>query len=342
MRRFGRTDLPEAQAVAMRKAVRIEVFTICYTIVTISVVALVLGNSQAMKTAWVEDILSLAPQVAFLIALFFVRRPPSKRFPYGLHRAMSAGHLVAGVALFVVGATLATEAISGFVKGEHPTIGTIVLFGTSVWLGWVMVAVMAIIAIGPPFYGRYKLKLAEPLHNKLLSADADMASADWQTNAASIVGVLGIGVGLWWLDYAAALFISVGIVWDGVKNMRIATLGLLDKRATTYDEAARHPLIAEVAGALRDLPWVEDAAVRMRDLGQVFHVEAYVVPLDPRTPVEAYESAARAVAALDWKVQDAEVIPVSRLPEEADRGVADDADASGEANSEPSATGGSG
>ncbi|GAA1831610.1 cation diffusion facilitator family transporter [Agromyces salentinus] len=320
MSRFGRTDLPDEQATDLRKAVKIEVFTICYTTVTILVVALVLGNSQAMKTAWVEDILSLTPQVAFLVALVFVRRKPTRNFPYGLHRAMSVGHLVAGVALFVVGATLAYEAISGFLSGDHPTIGTIVLFGSSVWLGWVMVAVMALIAIGPPFYGRYKLKLAKPLHNKLLYADADMATADWHTNAASIVGVLGIGVGLWWLDSAAALFISVGIVWDGVRNTRTAILGLIDKRATTYDEKAVHPLIAEAATMLRGLPWVADAAVRMRDLGQVFHVEAYVVPVDPRTPVSAYESAARAIAALDWKVQDTDVIPVSVLPPEADPG----------------------
>ncbi|MRG60651.1 cation diffusion facilitator family transporter [Agromyces sp. CFH 90414] len=346
MSRFGRTDLPEEQAVAMRKAVRIEIFTICYTTVTIGVVALVLGNSQAMKTAWVEDILSLTPQVAFLVALIFVRRRPTKAHPFGLHRAMSVGHLVAGVALFVVGTTLAWEAISGFLRGDHPTIGTVVLFGSSVWLGWVMIAVMAVIAIGPPFYGRYKLKLAKPLHNKLLYADADMAKADWQTNAASIVGVLGIGVGLWWLDAAAALFISVGIIWDGLRNMKTATLGLLDKRAATYDEKSVHPLIAEVASTLRALPWVADAAVRMRDLGQVFHVEAFVVPTDPRTPVEAYEAASRAVAELDWKVEDVEVIPVSVLPVEADRGVPDDgephADGSDDADATGAARGGGG
>lgn len=318
MTQFGRTDLPEEQAVALRKAVRIEVFTICYTAVTIAVVALVLGNSQAMKTAWIEDIFSLTPQIAFLVALIFVRRKPTKRFPFGLHRAMGVAHLVAGVALIVVGANLAFEATTGLIAGDHPTIGTIQLFGETVWLGWLMIAVMAVIAIGPPFYGRYKLKLAKKLHNKLLFADADMASADWQTNAASIVGVMGIGLGFWWLDSAAALFISLGIIWDGWKNTKAAVLDLMDTRATTYDQKNAHPLIGDINELLGSLAWVESSAVRMRDQGQVFHVEAYVIPRRGRVKLSRIEDAERAIADLDWKVQDVSLIVVSEIPVEAD------------------------
>lgn len=70
-----------------------------------------------------------------------------------------------------------------------------------------MIAVMAVIVVGPVFfYGPAKAKLAPVLHNKLLFADADMAKADWHTNVASIVGVLGVGI--WWLDGVAATFTS--------------------------------------------------------------------------------------------------------------------------------------
>jgi divalent metal cation (Fe/Co/Zn/Cd) transporter len=236
---------------------------------------------------------------------------------------MGVGHLVAGVALFVVGANLAFEAVTGFVAGDHPTIGTIVLFGENLWLGWLMIAVMAVIAIGPPFYGRYKLKLAKTLHNKLLFADADMAKADWQTNAASIVGVLGIGLGIWWLDSAAALFISLGILWDGVKNTKAAVLDLMDTRATSYDQKHIHPLIGQTNGLLGSLHWVRKIGVRMRDEGQVFHVEAYVVPRKSRVKLSAIEEAERAIVGLDWKVQDVNLIVVSELPAEADASLPD-------------------
>lgn len=313
----GRTDLPDEQRDALRSAVRWEWFTIGYTTVTIVVIALVVGGSQAMKTAWIEDMLSLIPQISFLIALLFIRRRPTRAFPYGLHRVMGVGHLVAGVALLAIGGSLAIESVIGLVNAEHPAIGTVRVFGTTVWLGWFMVAVMALVVVGPFFYGHAKAKLAPVLHNKVLYADADMAKADWTTTVASIVGVLGVGIGLWWLDGVAALFISVGIVWDGIKNARTAILDLIDQRARTEDDRGAHPLIGRIVQRLEELPWVDAAAVRMRDMGQVFHVEAYVVPRRRKVRVRELDEARRAVAEIDWKMQDVSIVVVPALPEEA-------------------------
>ncbi len=164
-------------------------FTIGYTICTITAVSFVLGGSQAMTTAWVEDMLSLLPQISFLIALLFTKRIPSKDHPYGNHRAMGIGHLLAGAALLAVGAILAFDAVTGIIEGlvdgKRTKLGEIELFGMTIWFGWIMIAVMAIIIVGPVFmYGPAKAKLAPILHNKLLYADADMAKDDWQTNVA--------------------------------------------------------------------------------------------------------------------------------------------------------------
>ena len=57
--------------------------------------------------------------------------------------------------------------------------------------------------------------------------------------------VLGVGLGVWWLDGAAALFISLGIIWDGVRNTRAAVSDLVDRRGRTYDDRHPHPLIAQ-------------------------------------------------------------------------------------------------
>lgn len=317
---FGRTDLPPEQEGALKKAVRWEYFTIAYTAVTITLVALVVGNSQAMRTAWIEDMLSLVPQIAFLISLIFVRRRPTVRHPYGLHRAMGIGHLVAGVALLVVGINLAVESVAGLLAGEHPTIGTVVLFGHTIWLGWLMVAVMSIIVVGPFVYGHAKAKLAPVLHNKILYADADMAKADWHTNAASVIGVLGVGMGVWWLDGAAAVFISLGIIWDGFRNTKGAVVDLMDQRARTYDDKHPHPLAHDIAEHLRAQPWISDAAVRVRDLGQVFHVEAFIVPRRRRVSVAKIDALSERISELDWKVQDVVIIAREHLPVEADTG----------------------
>lgn len=317
--RIGRTELPDEQRDALRRAIRWEWFTIAYTSVTIAVIALVVGNSQAMRTAWIEDMLSLIPQFAFLIALLFVRRRPTVKHPYGLHRVMGIGHLVAGVALLVVGLNLAIEAVTGLIAGEHPTIGTVQLFGQTIWLGWLMVAVMAVVIVGPVFfYGPAKSKLAPVLHNKLLYADADMAKADWQTTVASIVGVLGVGMGVWWLDGAAALVISLGIIWDGWRNTKTAVIDLMDQRARTYDSKHPHPLAGGVLATMRSRPWVKEAGVRMRDQGQVFHIEAFVVPHKSKVSLDHVTDLAERITDLDWKVQDVVIYPVGGLPDGVD------------------------
>lgn len=317
---YGRTDLPAEQQTALRQAVCWELFTIGYTAVTILLVATVVGSSQSMKTAWIEDMLSLMPQLVFLIALPFVRRRSTTRHPYGWHRAMSVGHLVAGVALLAVGLNLAVEAAVGLIKAEHPTIGSVNLFGTTVWLGWLMVAVMVVVVIGPLFfYGPAKVRIAPTLHNKVLYADGDMAKADWHTNAASIVGVLGVGVGLWWLDGAAALFISLGIVHDGFRNTKAALGDLMDQRALAYDSEEPHPAIDQVRGILRALPWVDDAGVRIRDMGQVLHVEAFVVPQARDAGVAQIREAPEAIADASWQMQDVVVTLCDEIPEEAVR-----------------------
>jgi cation diffusion facilitator family transporter len=315
--RFGNTALPSEQQEALRKASRIEWTTIGFLVVTATMVFLVLGNSQAMKAAWVEDLLSFLPPIAFLVAARAIRKPPSEKHPYGYHRSTGVAHLVAAVALTVMGGYILVESGLGLLKAEHPTIGGIELFGNTIWLGWLMMGVMILTAAPPVVLGRIKMKLAEKLHDKVLYADADMNKADWMTAIAAVAGVAGIGIGLWWADYAAALIISGSILHDGFKNTRAAVSALMDKRAMTYDDGKPHPLGGQLDDYLRSLDWTEDAKSRIRDEGHVFHVESFVVPAGKVMPsLEQLMAARDACVALDWKVQDLVIVPVAELPSE--------------------------
>lgn len=313
--RFGRTPLPEPQARALARAVRLEWITIGVLAVTVVLVFLVLGNSQAMKAAWIEDVLSFIPPVAFLIAVRLARRPPSAAHPYGYHRSVAVGHLVAAVALTAMGAFLIVDSGIGLLTADHPTIGTVDLFGTTIWLGWLMITAMAVTAVPPVILGHLKIRLARELHDKVLYADADMNKADWMTSVGTIVGVWGIGLGWWWMDAAAAIFIAVSIVHDGVSNLRAAIVDLVDGRGTTFDDRKPHPLAGRVDRYLTDLPWVAEAGSRVRDEGHVFHVEAFVVPRKRRFSLDDVENARRGCTALDWKLQDVVVVPVPALPD---------------------------
>ncbi len=310
----GHDALPEEQRENLRKAVRLEWITIGVLVVTVALVGLVAGQSQAMQAAWLEDMLSFLPPIAFLIATRILRRSPNPRHPYGYHRAVGVGHLVAATALLIMGGFLLFNSVMGLVNVEKPPIGLTVLFGQEIWAGWLMIIVMALSGVPPVILGRMKMKLAAPLHDKILYADADMNKADWSTALATIIGVLGIGIGLWWMDAAAAIVVSMSILYDGVTNLKAAIEDLTDTRAMTFDEED-HPLIGEIEQVAGSVPWVAEAAARVRDQGHVFHVEMFVVPHQGQDPTVAQLRELRGqLQKVDWKLHDVTVAPVPHIP----------------------------
>ncbi|OYO21264.1 hypothetical protein CGZ93_10675, partial [Enemella dayhoffiae] len=154
--RFGRTDLPGDQERALRRATRLEVISLAYVTSAVVLVVLVMGSSQAMKAAWVEDLLSLLPPLVFLIATRFVSRRPDRERPYGQHRTIGAAHLGASVALLAMGTLVVGDSASTLISAEHPTIGTLHLFGYTFWQGWAMIPVLIYTGIPNIFIGRAK------------------------------------------------------------------------------------------------------------------------------------------------------------------------------------------
>jgi len=164
-------------------------------------------SSQAMKTAWVEDCLSLIPPVCFLAGSHICWRAPTEHFRYGFHRVISILFLCAALALLVMGGYLLIDALAKLILQEHPTIGMKAYFGVDLWLGWWMILVLLWGTFPPILLGHAKIKYAEALNDKILITDGKMNKADWMTGAAAIAGILGIGLGWWWADAAAAAFI---------------------------------------------------------------------------------------------------------------------------------------
>lgn len=310
----GHDALPEKQQRALRQAIRLEWLTIGLLVVSATLIYLVMGQSQAMQAALLDDLLSFLPPIAFLVAARVIRIGANRRFPFGHHRSIGAAHLVSATALLLMGGFLVVDSVLGLTAGERPPIGLTVLFGQEIWAGWLMVAVMAATASPPVILGRKKLALAKTLHDKVLYADADMNRADWKTGIATIVGVLGIGMGLWWADAVAALMVSVSILRDGWSNVRGAVEGLADARPTRFDGTDPHPVIGDIDAALTGVDWARDHGARVRDEGHVFHVEVFLVPAggEPVT-VEQLARVREQVSGLSWKIEDVVVTVVPRV-----------------------------
>jgi divalent metal cation (Fe/Co/Zn/Cd) transporter len=313
MRYPGGGELPPELDPVHRRAVRLEWISIAYLITAILAVFFTLGSSQAMKGAWLEDMLSLAPPIAFLVAARVRYKRPNSGFPYGYHRAVEVAFLIAALALLSLGTFLVVDSALKLVGGDHPPIGMVELFDWQVWLGWLMIAALLYSAIPMLFLGRMKKQLAAELHDKVLHADAKMNKADWMTAGAAMVGVLGIGFGLWWMDAVAAIVIGVDIARDGVTYTSAAVKDILDGRPRREDERGVHALVGDVRDTVAGLDWVQQAAVRMRELGHVLSVEVLAVPREEAELLDRVEDAVERIRALDWKLQDVVVAVVREL-----------------------------
>jgi cation diffusion facilitator family transporter len=315
-------ELPPDKHEKLVKAVRLEWISIVYLLSAIVLLYFTLGSSQAMKAAWVEDMLGLTPPIAFLVASRVRRRKPNDRFPYGYHRATSIAYLCASVALLALGTFILYDSVSKLLKFEHPPIDLVKPFGDRpIWLGWLMLGALAYSTAPQVLLGRLKQPLANELNDKVLYADAEMNRADWMTGCAAMLGVVGIGFGLWWADAVAASIISLDIVRDGGKNLQVAVDDLMDKEPTVVDASRADPLPLWVKNELMLLDWVKDAEVRLREEGHVYFGEAFVVPVDNEDLVGRIERANEHLLDLDWRLHELVITPVPEIhrPEPAEK-----------------------
>jgi hypothetical protein len=111
----------------------------------------------------------------------------------------------------------------------------------------------------------------------------------------------------------AASIISLDIVRDGGKNLRVAVDDLMDKEPTVVDDSRADPLPLWIKNELMLMDWVKDAEVRLREEGHVFVGEAFVVPVDNEHLVNRLERANEHLLGLDWRLHELVIAPVREI-----------------------------
>ncbi len=255
----------------IRQAAKLEWWTILFMITVVVFMYLTAGQSESMKTALLEDVLSLIPPAAFLIGSRMAAREPDHWFPYGYRRATLVAYLAASVALMGLGLFAFYESSSSLISGSRPTLGLVSVFGYEIWEGWLMLMAILYSAVPPVFLGRKKEALAKKLEDPTLSADAATNRADWLTGLAAALGVLGIGVGWWWADATMALMISIDIVRDGTVYLRNAVGAIMDKAPSQMgEEHLPHPIIEDIRKYVSQDLGLEIVEFRLRSIGLFF------------------------------------------------------------------------
>ena len=279
---MNRRPYPPHVEDGIARGVRLERWTIAWLITVVPLMFLVMGSSQAMKTVWIEDMLGFIPPLVYLLSVKLERKEPTAAFPFGFDRVNGVAFVISAAALTLVGLYLLFESVMTLVTAEHPTVGTVRFLGRDIWLGWPMIAVLLWSTIPSMILGRMKLPVARAINDKVLHTDADMQKADWMTGVAAIGGVIAIGFGYWWADAAAAGIISLGILHDGISELRASTAELVDgaPRKLEKDEVAEEA--EQLQAELERL--FPDAEVRLRETGRV--IRAQVTSRPPDLPID--------------------------------------------------------
>jgi divalent metal cation (Fe/Co/Zn/Cd) transporter len=306
-------QFPPEQAAQRDRARRLAWFSIWLLASAALLMAFAVGQSQSMKTAWISDVLSIVPPIAYLVAMRFELRTPSERFPYGYTRALSVSFLVTAASLSLFGLMLFGDAVLKLVRAERPPIGTVVLFGHQIWAGWTMVSALAYSLACGMLIGRLKLPVAEALQDRALAAEAKMNHDEWNSEGAAILGILLVGFGFWWADSLAAAIISINIIRDAWDSVQKVIADLMDEAPNVLDRNRLEDLPQRVRAAAERYDWVQQAAVRLREHGRLITGDVFVVTRDATDLPERIERAAQELATLDWRLHGLTMMPVRAL-----------------------------
>ncbi|MES1926513.1 cation transporter [Salinisphaera sp. T31B1] len=319
-RRPGR--LPPQKRRVLTQARRQEWLVLGLRISVVIALYAALGSTQSLTAIWLKSLWALLPPIAFLTACRVERREPTPRFPYGFYRAGSIAFLTSALALSCMGLYLLYSALHGWLAGRHPSLTTIAADNVWHWPGWPILAAIAYSAAVPWFAGRARQRRAIALHDKGLFADATMGRVSWRAAAAAGLGVIGIGLGVWWADIAATVVISIDVLWHGLRHLRTATCDLIDEVPRRIGSNALDPAGRRIHDYLDSLDWVADARIRLREEGRLLTGVALICPHDTICDepglIERIDAARAEIEAGDWRLLDFELVPVGRRRWEAE------------------------
>lgn len=283
---------------------RLEFIALGYQILVTALLAAFAGASQVIRTEWLENALAIIPICGVLLTYQHENKSPDTKRPFGYHRASTVAFAAAAFALFGVGCFLIFEAASNLLHGERPSIGGFQLFGHTVWLGWILITLMAVTSIPPVILGRMKSPVAVQIHDKALHADAEMNRANWLSNGAGCIGLLLVAFGFWWGDSLAALLISLDIARDGAMAVMRSLSDVMDHHPADIETGQQHPVVKDVYQAVAALPFVASHKTLLREHGRYIFGEVFIQPNGLMPSVtEATRAVREAVLPLDWRLQ---------------------------------------
>ena len=235
------------------------------------------SGSVALLADTIHNFTDALSAVPLLIAFRLGRRPPSARYPYGLHRAEDLAGVAICLMILASAVFAGMEAFDRLVHPQEPErIGLVLAAGIVGFLGNEAVAL-------------YRIRIGRRIGSAALVADGLHARADGFTSLGVVVSAIATLAGIVRADAVVGLTITLVIGWTLVRAARGVLHRILD--GTDEDTIA---LIEEVAASVSGVEHVTEA--RARWTGHRLRAELSI-DVDPGISVERGHDIAELVRA---------------------------------------------
>jgi cation diffusion facilitator family transporter len=221
-------------------------------------VAIVLmSGSVALLADTVHNVGDALTAVPLWVAFSLARRPPTKRYTYGLGRVEDLAGIAVVLAILFSAVFAAYEAVLRII---HPQTVTHVA----------VVALAAVIGfLGNEAVAQVRIRTGRRIGSAALVADGDHARIDGFTSLAVLAGALGVWLGFPLADPIVGLLISLAIfriVWGSARSVFSRAIDGVDPA-----------VVDEIRHAATHAPGVTDVTeTRVRWIGHRLHAEVSV------------------------------------------------------------------
>ncbi len=232
-------------------------------------VVFLLSGSVALFADTVHNVADAFTAVPLWIAFLFARKPPSKRFAYGLGRVEDLAGAV--VVLVILGSAL----VAGYESIER------LIHPQDVHFVWVVATAGVVGFIGNEAVAVFRIRIGREINSAALVADGYHARVDGLTSLGVLGGAMAVWLGFPIADPIVGLVVSIiilRIVWQSGKAVFTRMLDGVDPGIV--DE------IVHEAGHVGGVVGVSE--VRSRWLGHRLEVEAHITVRPDATIEEAH------------------------------------------------------
>ena len=271
---FGPADAAALATKAGTRATWISLGLLAIT-AALQLVIVSVSGSVALLADTIHNFTDALTAIPLLIAFRLARRAPTRRYPYGYHRAEDVAGLVIVGLIGVSALAAGIEAVRRLVHPEPIDAA-----------GWVLAA-GALGFLGNEAVAEYRIRVGRRIGSAALVADGAHARTDGLTSLGVVVATLGVLAGFERADAIVGIAITVAILF----TMWRAGLAVLHRALDGTDETTL-ALIEATSGAVAGVEHVEDA--RARWSGHRLLADLTVV-VDPALTVSAGHDIAEAV-----------------------------------------------